>query len=63
MLTRRQGLALAGLLTATVLTGGIAIAGFAHGGRASTATTPQVQIVQQSPPAPVVTTQSGEEVD
>ena len=63
MLTRRQGLALAGVLTATALTGGIAVAGLAHGSHHQAAGTPAVRIVQPSNTAPAPPPAAEEEVD
>ena len=49
MNSRRQALALAGALTATVLTTAFAVAGFSHPPTGSQAATPVVQIVAPSP--------------
>ena len=45
MNTRRHAFALAGVLTATALTGAVALAGFSHHS-AATPTTPQAAVVQ-----------------
>jgi hypothetical protein len=54
MHTRRHAFALAGLLTATALTGAVAIAGFSHRS-AATRTQPAVVQVTPSPAAPAHT--------
>ena len=54
MNTRRHALALAGVLTATVLTGALALAGFSHqfAGRTSVAKTPVVRIATPAASSP-----------
>ena len=52
MNSRRQALALAGALTATVLTSAVAVAGFSHHPTGSKAPAPVVRIATPTPPAP-----------
>ena len=53
MNSRRQAFALAGALTATVLTTAVAVAGFSHHPTGSNASAPVVRVVAPAPaPAP-----------
>jgi hypothetical protein len=52
MNSRRQVFALAGILTATALTGGVAVAGLTHHATHPVATPAKVQVVQAAPAAP-----------
>jgi hypothetical protein len=53
MNSRRQVFALAGILTATALTGGVAVAGLTHAATHPAAPPPKVHVVQ-APTAPVI---------
>jgi hypothetical protein len=53
MNSRRQVFALAGILTATALTGGVAVAGLTHHAAHPVATPAKVQVVQ-APTAPAI---------
>jgi hypothetical protein len=64
MNSRRQVFALAGILTATALTGGVAVAGLTHHATHPVVTPAKVQVVQAPPTAPAIAFgHESEEVD
>jgi hypothetical protein len=55
MITRRQAIALAAVLTATTVTGGVAVVGLArHGAQAPVAHAVQAPAPSPAPPAPPI---------